>query len=220
MKKLLIFGVGDIAELAFFYFNNDSEYSVEGFCLDKNFRKNDEFCGLPLIDFEDIQQKYDTNAYSVFIALSYTKMNDLRSKKVAEAKLKGYRIASYVSSRATIFSDFNCGDNCFILENNTIQPFVKIGENVTLWSGNHIGHHSVIKNNCFISSHVVISGGVIVGENCFVGVNATVNDHIEIGDYSLIASGALINKNTTSYGVFVGAPFKMRDGIKSTDLKL
>ena len=220
MKKLVIFGVGDIAELALFYFNNDSEYSVEGFCLDKKFREEDEFCGLPLIDFENIQQSYNNNDYSVFVALSYTQMNDLRSNKVAEAKLKGYKIASYVSSRATTFSDFKCGDNCFILENNTIQPFVKVGENVTLWSGNHIGHHSVINNNCFISSHVVISGGVTVGENSFIGVNATINDHLKIGEYSLIASGALINKDTDSYGVYIGAPFKKRDGLKSTEIKL
>ena len=50
------------------------------------------------------------------------------------------------------------GDNCFILEDNTVQPFVTIGNNVTLWSGNHIGHDSVIEDDCFISSHVVVSG--------------------------------------------------------------
>ena len=117
---------------------------------------------MPLTNFEDIEKRYDTKDYSIFIALSYTHMNDLRSKKVAEAKLKGFKIASYISSKATTFSDFSCGENCFILEDNTIQPFVKIGNNVTLWSGNHIGHHSVIQSNCFISSHVVVSGGLML----------------------------------------------------------
>lgn len=220
MEKLIIFGVGDIAELALFYFNNDSKYSVEGFCIDKKYKEEDKFCDLPLTNFEDIEKRYDTKDYSIFIALSYTHMNDLRSKKVAEAKLKGFKIASYVSSKATTFSDFSCGENCFILEDNTIQPFVKIGNNVTLWSGNHIGHHSVIQSNCFISSHVVVSGGVNVGENSFVGVNATINDHLKIGKYSLIASGALINKDTESYGIYIGAPFKKRNGLKSTEIKL
>ena len=220
MKKLIIFGVGDIAELAMYYFNNDSEYTVEAFCIDKAFREVDKFCGLDLVDFEDLELNFDLTLYSIFIALSYSEMNNLRARKVHEASQKGFKIASYVSSKATTFSNFSCGENCFILENNTIQPFVKIGNNVTLWSGNHIGHHSLIRDNCFISSHVVISGGVEVRKNSFLGVNSTVNDHLKLGEYSLIASGALINKHTNDYGVCIGAPFKYKENTLSTDLKL
>jgi sugar O-acyltransferase (sialic acid O-acetyltransferase NeuD family) len=130
----------------------------------------------------------------------------LRAGKCLEAKAKGYRIVSYISSRATIFDDLSANENCFILEDNTIQPFVRIGDNVTLWSGNHIGHHSVIGNNVFITSHVVISGRVVVGENCFIGVNATVRDHVKLANHSLLAAGSLINKDTEAYGVYTGTP--------------
>ncbi len=96
----------------------------------------------------------------------------------------GYSMASFISPQATILNGGVIGDNCFILEDNTVQPYARIGSNVTLWSGNHIGHHSVIGDHTFIASHVVVSGGVEIGERCFVGVNATLRDHIEGGDLS------------------------------------
>jgi acetyltransferase-like isoleucine patch superfamily enzyme len=110
-------------------------------------------------------------------------------------------------------------ENCFVLEDNTVQPFVKIGNNVTLWSGNHIGHHSVIGDNTFITSHVVISGGVDVGRNCFIGVNATVHDHVRLADYTLVGAASLINKDTEPYGVYIGIPAE-KSRVPSNRLKL
>ena len=110
-------------------------------------------------------------------------------------------LATYLSSRATTFPGFEPADNCFILEDNTIQPFVTIGENVTLWSGNHIGHHTRIGANCFIASHVVISGGVQVGDNVFIGVNATLRDQVKVGARSVIGAGSLVLEDVPEDGV-------------------
>ena len=83
-----------------------------------------------------------------------------------------------------------------------IQPFATIGENVTLWSGNHIGHHSSIGNNCFITSHVVVSGNVTVGERCFLGVNATLRDGISLGKGCLIGAGTLLMRDAPADSLF------------------
>jgi len=127
---------------------------------------------------------------------------------VAAARALGYRLVSYVSSRATAFPGFAHGDNCFILEDNTLQPFARIGHNVTLWSGNHIGHHTTIGDHCFIASHVVISGSCKVGNNCFIGVNATFHDSLTIAEECLVGAGAIISKNTNPMEVFVPASTK------------
>ena len=180
-KKLVIFGTNELAELSFYYFNNDSNYDVIAFCLDQQFIADSKFLGLPVVPFEDILELYPPNECSLFISLSYSKLNKLRKDKYLTAKHLGYNLPSYISSRASLLTQNPVGENCFILEDNTIQPFVKVGNNVTLWSGNHIGHHSLIKDHTFISSHVVISGGVEIGEQCFIGVNATLRDHIKVG---------------------------------------
>lgn len=203
-KSLVIFGTGNIAELAHYYFSSDSNCEVVAFTVDAAYVTTSEFCGLPVVPFEKLASLYSPVNHHLFIALSYSKLNQVRKDKYLAAKELGYRIASYVSSRATLLNDGKIGENCFILEHNTIQPFVTIGDNVTLWSGNHIGHHSTIHDHCFIASHVVISGGVEICESCFIGVNATLRDHIKIGARCVIGAGALLLADAEPEGVYIG----------------
>jgi sugar O-acyltransferase (sialic acid O-acetyltransferase NeuD family) len=218
MKSLVIFGTGDIGQLAHYYFSTDSEYQVAAFTVDAEFMSISEFCGLPVVAFDEIATCYPFDRYELFVALSYARLNQVRKEKYLAAKAMGYRLASYVSSRATVLTQNPVGDNCFILEDNTLQPFVKIGNNVTLWSGNHIGHHATIGDHCFIASHVVVSGGVTIEESCFIGVNATLRDHIRIGQRCVLGAGALLLSDADPEGVYVGVAAK-RSKVPSTKLK-
>lgn len=217
-KKLIIFGAGDIAELAHFYFSTDTEYDIVAFSVDSEYLTDSVFCGLPVISFQHITSHYPPDQYELFIALSYARLNELRMEKYFAAKAMGYSLASYISSYATVLNTQNIGDNCFILEDNTIQPFVSIGNNVTLWSGNHIGHHSTIKDHCFIASHVVISGGVEIGSQSFIGVNATLRDHIKVGDKCVIGAGTLLLSDVQSEGLYIGVA-TARAKLPSTRIK-
>ncbi|AIU25976.1 transferase [Pandoraea pnomenusa] len=203
-KPLVIFGTGDIAQLAHYYFTSDSDREIAAFAVDAAYRTSDVFCGLPVVDFETIAHTHPPAQFDLFVALSYAKLNGLRKARYELAKAVGYRLASYVSSRATVLNDDRIGENCFVLEDNTIQPFVEIGDNVTLWSGNHIGHHSRIGSHSFLASHVVVSGGVVIGEQCFIGVNATLRDHIRIGDRCVIGAQALLLEDAAPEGVYIG----------------
>lgn len=203
MAKIVIFGAGDIARLAHFYFTTDSEHEVVAFTVDGAYRQEDTFRDLPLVDFETLPERYPPGEYKLFVALSYAKMNRVRAEKYHAAKALGYELVSYVSSRCTNLAQTPVGDNCFILEDNTIQPFVTIGSNVTLWSGNHIGHDSTIADHVFIASHVVVSGHVHIGSYVFIGVNATLRNSITVADGTLIGAGAVIMKNTKEKGVYL-----------------
>lgn len=203
MMELVIFGLGDFAEVAKFMFEHDSNYKVAAFAVDRAYKTQNTFCGLPVCDFENIENEYPPEKYAMFIAIAYAKANQAREAKFHEAKKKGYTLASYVSSHATCYIPMSdIGANTFIFEDNTIQPFVKIGDNVILWSGNHIGHHARIGSHVFIASHVVLSGWTTVGNNSFIGVNATVNDHVNIAERCVIGSGALITKDTEPDSVY------------------
>ncbi len=202
MARLVIFGAGDIARLAHHYFKTDSPHEVAAFVVDREFKTTDIFDGLPLCATDELVARYPPSDYSAFVAVSYARMNRLRQEKYEAMKAAGYQCVSYVSSRCTYLSTTPPGDNCLILEDNTIQPFVTIGNNVTLWSGNHIGHDSTIEDHCFIASHVVVSGHVRVGAGSFIGVNATLRNSITIGPQTLIAAGALVMKDTAAGGVY------------------
>lgn len=201
MAKVIIFGIGQIAEIAHFYLTNDSEHEVVAFTVDKEFLKDDRFHDLPVVAYEDLVKLYPPSEYKMFIPISYKKVNKLRAEKFNDAKEKGYTCISYVSSKA-IYYNTPVGENCFIFENNVIQPFTSIGDNCILWSGNHIGHHSTIEDHCFLASHVVVSGSVSIGKYSFIGVNATIRDNIKIGKENVIGAGSLILVDTDDRAVF------------------
>ena len=204
-RNLVIFGSGDLARLAHYYFGQDAKYKVVGFTLTADCIEEPEYLGLPVYPFEEIEKNCPPDTFEMFIAIGYTDMNALRTRFYHEAKAKGYRLASYKSPHATILSD-DIGDNTFILEDNTIQPFVKIGNNVVLWSGNHVGHDAVIEDHCFITSHVVLSGRTHIKESSFIGVNATVRNNVTIGKACVIGAGSWIHKDTEDQSVYTTKP--------------
>lgn len=206
MAKIIIFGLLDTAELAHFYLEKDSEHQVVAFTVTKDYLEKSTFKGLPVVAFEDLTSKYPMNEYQLFAPMTGKKMNKLREEIYKKGKAMGYSFISYISSRATTFNN-EIGENCFILEDNTIQPFTKIGNNVVMWSGNHIGHHSIIKDHVFFTSHVVMSGHCIIEPNCFFGVNATIRDYSHISQGTLLSMGANLTKQRTNeWGVYVGNP--------------
>jgi sugar O-acyltransferase (sialic acid O-acetyltransferase NeuD family) len=203
MARLVIFGAGDIGRLAHYYFTHDSEHQVAAFTVDQKYLKEESFLGLPIVAFEEVARLYSPQAYKMFVAFSYARMNRTRAEKYYKAKELGYELVSYVSSKCSFLTDHPVGDNCFILEDNTIQPFVRIGNDVTLWSGNHIGHDTTIDDHCFLASHIVVSGHVHIHPYCFIGVNATLRNSITIARETLIGAGAVIMKDTVERGVYL-----------------
>jgi len=196
VKKLVIVGDSAFAEIAKEYFEHDSDYQVVAFAVEKAYLKRQELHGLPVEPYEELLTKYNPENHDIYVAIVYSQLNRLRTRLANKAKEMGYKLASYISSKAFIWGNVQLGEHCFIFEDNTVQPFVKIGNNVVLWSGNHIGHHSVVQDNCFISSHVVISGFCEIGENSFLGVNATLANNLKIGKDNWIGPNAAIMKST------------------------
>jgi sugar O-acyltransferase (sialic acid O-acetyltransferase NeuD family) len=217
-KKMVIFGAAEQAEVSHYYFDRDSQYEVMGFIVDDDYLQESVFLGLPVAPWSQALQIYPPSEFECFVALGYTKVNVARKEIYSKVRKSGYKCPTYVSSRAVILNDSNIGDNCLILENNTIQPFAKIGSNTTIWSGNHIGHHTIIGNHVFVTSHVVISGGVSIDDQCFIGVNATIRDHVTIGMGTVIGAGSLIMKSTDPFSVYVPQPTQPRAS-NSNDLR-
>lgn len=217
-KKLVLFGDSAFAEIAYEYFTYDSEYEVVAFTVSKEYLKKESLFGLPIVAFEEIEMLYPPANYDMHIALVYNSLNRVRRQFYLEAKSKGYNLANYVSTRSYVWRNVDIGDNVFIFEDNTIQPFVKIGSNNVFWSGNHIGHHSVIGSHNFISSHVVVSGFCNIGNNNFFGVNSTIGNNLNVGSDCLIGSFVHIVKHVSDGALMRGIPTIIDE--KSTWTKL
>jgi len=201
MKKVIIFGTGELAQRIFFYLK-DSDDQVVAFCANKSKIDRDELFGLPIIAFENIEERFPSDEFSMFIALAYSEMNKKRTKFFDEAKSKGYELYSFIHPSTKVWDEFEMGENCFILANNVIQPFVKIGNNVLIGSNNLISHNTTIEDNCFITSNVTMGGHITVGKNCFVGLSSTINQRIKIGEECIIGAGTIISKDINDREVY------------------
>jgi sugar O-acyltransferase (sialic acid O-acetyltransferase NeuD family) len=216
-KKIIIFGTKDYASLAYWYMSRRLDYNPVAFCVDKDYIGCETLFDLPVVTIEDVIEKYSKDEYYMFIPMSPSKMNENRQTKYEFFKLAGYKFVNYISNKATVLTE-DIGENNFILENNVIQPFVKIGNNNVFWSGNHIGHHSEIGDHNTFTSHVVLSGHCKVENNCFFGVNSTIRDNLQISQYTLVSQGANVLKSTGAAGVYIGNPAKILEGKHSFEL--
>jgi sugar O-acyltransferase (sialic acid O-acetyltransferase NeuD family) len=132
----------------------------------------------------------------MLVAIGFSRVNKVRASVYERCKEMGYDFVSYVNSKAVHWGEIEIGENCFVFELNVLQPFVRLGDDVVLWSGNHVGHDVTIEDHCFIASHAVISGNVTIGRSCFVGVNATFRDGITVAPECVIGAGATVMHDT------------------------
>lgn len=209
-KPLIIIGNGEIAEMAHQYFAYDSPYEVAAFAIGAEYLKDATLAGLPVVPLEEIAASHPPDRYDAFVAIGDGQLNRIRRRQFDAMKALGYRLASYVSSKAFVWRNVEIGENCFILEHNVLQPFTVIGDNVTLWSGNHIGHRTVIEDDVFFASHVVVSGFCRIGRSSFVGVNAAFAPHVAVAEDNFIGMSAVVTASTEPDGVYQGHPAERR----------
>ena len=219
-RPLVLVGAGEFAQIACEYFEHDSDYDVVAFSVERDYLVQPTLAGRPVVAFETLEADYPPADVDVFVAVPSSQLNRLRTRLYREAKRRGYRLATYVSTRAFVWRNAEVGENSFIFEGNVIQPFVRVGSNCILWSGNHVGHRTVVRDNVFIASHAVISGYCEIGESSFVGVNTTFNDHVKVAPDNVIGAGALVTRDTEPGRVYVGSPAHAVPDRTSFDVRL
>ena len=202
MKKVVIFGAGDWARMAYIYLTKDSPYEVAAFTVHEAYLSSRKLGALDVVPFGQIEQLYPPDQFGLFVATGYSRVNKDRAAIYDECRSKGYELITYISSQATHWGEIQVGANCFILENSVIQPFATIGNNVVVGLGSLIGHDVEIGDHCFIGPGAVIPGGVKIGPYCFVGANATLRNGITIAPQCVIGAGAMILKDTKEHEVY------------------
>lgn len=220
MSKVILFGCGRGADVAYRYLKNDSEHQVVGFTVDAAYCKEKSYKNLPLVPFEEVERHFPPDDYKMLVFMGYQQMNHLRADKYLTAKSKGYSFISYISSRAYSIEPLNVGENCFIMENQCINLDVSIGNNVIMWSCNHIGDNTVIGDHVWLSSHVTIAGEVKVEDYSFLGINASISNHVIIAAETFMGAGAFVAHNTKKGSVYVNPETKCFSNDSRTFIKM
>jgi sugar O-acyltransferase (sialic acid O-acetyltransferase NeuD family) len=220
MKKVIIFGTGGFAQIVYLYLKkvDPSILRVVAFSATELSIKEKTLHGLPVLPFEHIEKICPCQEYQMCVAVGYSEMNRKRARFFEEAKDKGYNLISYIHPSTITNDEFEIGENCFIFENNVIQPFVKLEDDVIVWTGNVISHHTTIMKHCFIVSHAAIAGNTVIEPFCFIGMNATIRNSVRIARECVIGAGSVILQNTNEKEVYA-AHSTVKLGITSDQLR-
>lgn len=203
MEKLVIFGNGSVAEVLYYYLKRDTDYQIEGFTVDRSVLREDSLFDLPLVPFDEVQERFPPSDYKMMIAVGYVRVNQLRAERYFQAKEMGYQFVNHVSPRASVWSGIQIGENCRIGDQCIISPYSKIGNNVWISSGSIIGHHTIIEDHCYLSTRVTIAGYVHIQPYVYLGISSVIRNNITIARSCIIGAGAVILGDTQEKGIYM-----------------
>jgi acetyltransferase-like isoleucine patch superfamily enzyme len=204
MTNIVMFGTGTMAQVVEVYLAAHSDLNIVGYTLNAAYRQADTYNGKPLVDWETLEDHFPPDQVQLFGPMTYQRMNTVRRDRYLEGKARGYGFARFIHPDSHIYTE-QIGENCLILENNVIQPFVSIGDNTIIWSGNHIGHHTTIGSHVFISSQVGLSGNVTIGDECYLAGQVGIAHGLTVGRGTALLNAASLFKDLPDYSVIAGA---------------
>lgn len=190
MDKLVIYGDGSMAKTVFPYLSQ--KYDVTCFTVESNYKTHSSLFGLPVINFEDLQN----NGEKFAIAIGFHKLNEIREKYFNTMIDKGFTPISFIDSGLERTNKLTLGKGSLILEKASIHYNTRIGSNVFISTGVNIGHDCIIEDNVWINSGVTIAGNTKIGNNSVLGINATIGNDIIIGRNNFIGAATLVTNNT------------------------
>lgn len=203
MRKFIIFGTGDFADIVYWVITKEMKREVEVFTANKEYIGEERtHRNYPLIAFEDITKICSPDEYSMVIAYEGKEMYQERRRTYEKAENMGYVMENVISDSAIISSE-KIGQGNIILEGCIIAPFSEIGNGNILWSGATVQHHNKVGNFNVLAPRVSPSGFVEIGNHCFLGNGAIIKNKIRIADFSFIGAGAYVSKNTKEREVVV-----------------
>lgn len=203
---VVIFGTGLSSRLAAYVLQHDSPYRPVAFTVHERYIEEPRFAGLPVHRFEDLQRVFPPEQVAMMAPLGWTRMGALRQQVMTEGKARGYRFATYVSSRALTWPGFAAGENCMVFEGVIVEPYARIGENCIIRAGAMLSHDVELGDHCFVAPRASIGGRAEVGANCFLGAGSIVVNGVRVAPRCFLAAGAVVTADTRPDGIYRGSP--------------
>lgn len=200
MADIVIFGTGQIAEVALAHIRAFSPDRVVGFTVDRAYMESPDFHGLPVVPWDALETRFPPDRVKLMGPLSYQKLNELRRDRHREGQARGYEFASFIHPSVHNMAEV-VGENCFILENTILQPYSRIGDGCIIWTASHIGHHTTIGDHCFISSQVGIASGCNIGPRCLIGGQVGIDNNVTLGEEVYLESRSMIRRDLPAHSV-------------------
>lgn len=192
MNRLVIYGNGQLAELALARVRQHTDQQVAGFTVDRACLRADRLHDLPVVPFDEVAERWPPGKHAMLVAVGHAAVNRIRAERYARAKAMGYRFINLISPLASIGPGVELGENCIVEDHCVVQPYCRLGNNVTLGSACILSHHVEVGDHCYLAVRVTVAGNVRIGDYAFLGAGVTVRDRVSIGESAYLGAGVVL----------------------------
>ncbi len=122
------------------------------------------------------------------------------------------------------YSTVEIGDNTTIREYVTVNRgtsstgVTRIGSNTLMMAYSHVGHDSVVGDNCVVANSVQIAGEVVIEDWAIIGGVSAIHQFCRIGAHSMVSGMSGILSDVAPYTKVFGIPARYI-GINTIGLK-
>ena len=139
--------------------------------------------------------------------------NNSTRERIQEGLLaQGTSIVSLVHPSAIIGTDVNVGIGTAIMAGVVINSSSVVGKGCIINSNSGLDHDNHIGDYVHISPRTHLAGTVKVGNGSWLGIGSVVSNNINICSGCKIGAGAVVVKDITESGTYVGVPVRRISG--------
>lgn len=151
--------------------------------------------------------KYKDEA-SFFVAIGN---NDVRKKVQEKLMEEGLNVVSLIHTSAVIGTDVEVGIGSVVMAGVVVNSSSRIGKGCIINTSSSLDHDNVIEDYVHISPGVRTAGSVGIGKGSWIGIGSVVSNNVNISSGCKVGAGAVVVKDITEPGTYVGVPVRRID---------
>ena len=160
--------------------------------------------GLPVIGKSSSALIYRESS-EFFVAIGN---NSTRERIQEELEIEGASLATLIHPNAVIGTEVAIGTGTVIMAGVVINSSSKVGKGCIINTSSSIDHDSIIEDYVHISPGATLAGTVRIGKGSWVGVGSVISNNITICNSCQLGAGAVVVKDITEKGTYIGVPAK------------
>ena len=207
MSKVIVYGAGTFSEIFYHEACMFGAIEIVAFTVDRAYLDSSEFCGLPVLAFEEVKTVFPPDEFDMVVVTSPRRLRT-RKEMYLKAKALGYNLANYISPRAIIEPGVRMGDNNIIFSDAFIGHHTVLGNDNIIRQKVYLGHQSEVGDHNVIVAGCTLGGESRIGDLSFFGLGTVGRDRVRYGDEVFVGLGSVVTKDVADYATVIGCPAK------------
>ena len=214
MKKVLIYGAGQLGGMVAYILSYQDDIEIVGFIDDDQTQMGCEYNGISVLGSASMLS--NLRKEGITGAIVSIGSNKIRSQIADQLVKSGFELINAIHPTAIISKHVRIGHGVIIGSGVNLYVNAVIGDNVFIGPGVIVSHDSIVRDNVLLSVGSVIGARVDIEPYAFVGAGATVmppgwgkNARLRIAQRACVGVCAVVIKDVPQNAVVAGVPAKI-----------